>query len=104
LYTFAVALHLVISNDSMIEHYKHLQIKIGRYVAAVIPLVGWGLSWLFPERLAEAYVLLALISGVILYNAIRNEVPSAQRRQSIKIFLAGAVFYTVVLLIHAFAI
>jgi hypothetical protein len=104
LYTFAVALHLVISNDSMIDHYKHYELKVGRFVAAAVPFVGWGLSVLFPERLAEAYVLLALISGVILYHSIKNEVPSVSQKQSLSLFIVGAVFYTVILLVHALVI
>jgi hypothetical protein len=88
----------------MIDHYKHYQLKVGRFVAAVVPFVGWGLSLLYPERLAEAYVLLALISGVILYHSIKNEVPSAYQKQSLSLFIVGAVFYTVILLVHALVI
>jgi hypothetical protein len=91
LFTFAVTLHLIISNDSMIEHYKQLHLKLGRYIAATIPFVGWILSALFPERLAEAYVLLAFISGVILYHSIKNEVPSAGQKPNLKLFIIGAM-------------
>ncbi len=100
LYTFAVSLHLFIANDSMVEHYKRLQLKGGRYVAAVIPFIGWAISLLYPERLSEAYVLLALISGVILYDSVKNEVPSALKKQSLALFLAGAGIYTLLLLVH----
>lgn len=104
IYTFAVSLHLLISNDSMIDHYKHYQLRFGRFIAAGVPILGWALSVLFPERLAEAYVLLALISGVILYHSIKNEVPSALQEQSLKLFIVGAVVYTVILLVHALII
>ncbi|HLN46253.1 MAG TPA: hypothetical protein VK209_11160 [Candidatus Sulfotelmatobacter sp.] len=101
LYTFAVSLHLFISNDSMIEHYKNMQIHVGRYIAAFMPIIGWSLSVIFPERLAEAYVLLALVSGVILYHSIKNEVPTVARDQSLSLFVIGAVFYSSILLAHA---
>jgi hypothetical protein len=104
LYTFAVALHLIVANDSMIEHYKHYQLKLGRYVGAVIPFLGFFMSVFFPERLAEAYVLLALISGVILYHSIKNEVPSATKKQNLGLFIVGAVFYSVILLVHALTV
>jgi hypothetical protein len=101
LFAFAVALHIVISSDSMVEHYRHQQMKIGRYVGALIPLFGWAASMMFPERLAEAYVLLALISGAILYNSIKNEVPSAARKQSLLLFLVGSLFYALLIFVHA---
>ena len=48
----------------------------------------------------EGYVLLALVSGIILFNAIKNEVPKGGGRNS-DIFIAGALFYSVLLLIIA---
>ncbi len=101
LFTFAVALHLFILNDSMVEHYKHYQTSIGRYVGALLPLAGWTVSILFPEHLAEVYILLALISGTILYTSIKNEIPSETRKQSLAMFLVGSAFYAVLLLAHA---
>ncbi len=101
LYTFAIALHFFISSDDMVEHYKHYQIHVGRYIAAVMPLAGWGISVLFPEHLAEIYVLLAFISGSILYTSIKNEIPSESRKQSLALFLVGSAFYAVLLLAHA---
>ncbi len=104
LFTFAVSLHLFISNDSMIEHYKHYQVGKGRYVGALIPLIGWAASMLFPEHLAEVYILLAFISGTVLYYSIKNELPSAAKKQSLALFLVGAFFYTVLLLVHSFLV
>lgn len=101
LFTFAVALHIAISSDSMIEHYRRQQLRFGRFVGAAMPMIGWAASMLFPEQLAEAYVLLALISGAILYNSIKNEIPIAERKQSLATFLVGSIFYALLLFIHA---
>jgi len=101
LFTFAVGLHLFIYNDSMVEHYKHYQTHIGRYIGALLPLAGWTVSVLLPEHLAEVYILLALISGTILYTSIKNEIPSETRKQSLAMFLVGSAFYAVLLLSHA---
>ena len=62
LYTIALSLHFFISDHSMEEHYKNLYVKYGRYTLAVMPLLGWSLSVLFPERESKAYVLLAFIA------------------------------------------
>jgi len=48
----------------------------------------------------EGYVLLALVSGIVLFNAIKNEVPNRSGKNS-GIFIAGALFYSVLLLIIA---
>jgi hypothetical protein len=101
LFTFAVSLHLFILNDSMIEHYKQYQLSIGRYVGAALPIVGWTVSIIFPEHLAEVYILLALISGTILYTSIKNEIPSETKKQSLTFFLVGSTFYAILLLAHA---
>lgn len=85
----------------MIEHYRRQQLRFGRFVGAAMPMIGWAASMLFPEQLAEAYVLLALISGAILYNSIKNEIPIAERKQSLATFLVGSIFYALLLFIHA---
>jgi len=100
LYTFALSLHFIILDNTMEDHYKKLYLKFGRYVASVMPLIGWGLSMIFPENLAEAYLLLALISGILLFNAIKDEVPRGGGQNSV-IFVAGALFYSVLLFIAA---
>lgn len=98
LYTVAVSLHLFIFDNSMVEHYKNLQIRIGRYIAGFVPLIGWVTSVLFPERIAEAYILLAFISGAILYISIHNEIPLVKREKNFMLFLIGAFFYGLILL------
>jgi hypothetical protein len=84
----------------MEEHYKNLYFKYGRYAASLMPIIGWGISMLFPENPSEAYVLLALVSGIVLFNAISNEVPKGGGKNW-GIFIAGALFYSVLLLIVA---
>jgi zinc transporter ZupT len=101
LFTFAVSLHLFISENSMVENYGVAQTKDGRYLAAVIPIIGWVTSVIFPERITEAYVLLAFISGSILYIAIKDEIPTIGRRRSYLLFLLGALLYTLLLIGHA---
>ncbi len=103
LYTIAVSLHLFIFEGSIFEQYKELQAKIGRYVTGFIPLAGWAASIWFPERIAEAYVLLAFISGAILYNSIRNEIPSVKREKSLILFLVGVLIYSLLLISEALA-
>jgi len=97
LYTVALSLHFFISDRAMEEHYQKLYVKYGRYILAIIPILGWSLSVLFPERVSEAYVLLAFVAGVVLFNVIKDEIPSIGRGKPLW-FFAGALFYSVILL------
>lgn len=101
LYGVAVSMHLFISSQTMLEQYQSYQAKFGRYVLAAVPIIGWIASLLIPETIAQAYVLLAFISGVILYHSIRNELPTSLRRGSLAFFLIGALLYAVILIGHA---
>jgi hypothetical protein len=100
LFVFAVSLHLLASDNSLQETYPSLHGKNGRYFAAVIPLLGAVFSVIFPEKVLEASVLLAFISGAILYQSIRSEIPTVNRRSSLALFLAGALFYAAILIIY----
>lgn len=97
LYTFALSLHFIILDNSMERHYKGLYVRFGRYVAGLMPLVGWSVSVLFPESESEGYLLLALVLGVILFNAIKDEIPKGGGRAS-GLFVAGALLYSVLIL------
>lgn len=100
LYTFALSFHFIIVDNTMADHYKNLYFRYGRYTASLMPLIGWAISIVFPENMSEGYMLLALISGIILFNAIKDEVPKGGGKNP-TIFTAGALSYSVLLLIVA---
>ena len=97
-YTIALSLHFFISDRSMEEHYGALYVKYGRYLLALMPLLGWSLSILFPERTSEAYVLLAFIAGAVLFNVIKDEVPNSGTGKPVS-FFTGALLYSGLILI-----
>ena len=98
LFTFAVSLHLFITDNTMLDNYGDTIIRSGRYVATIIPVAGWLASVVFPEKIAEAYILLAFISGAILYQSIKDEIPSVYKKRSLALFLTGAILYALLLL------
>jgi hypothetical protein len=100
LFTFAVSLHLVASDNALEETYPKLHGSNGRYFATIIPLLGVILSLVFPERMLEVSVLLAFVSGAILYQSIRSEIPTVNQKSSLALFLAGALFYAAILIIY----
>ena len=99
-YTAALSLHFIILDDTMEQHYKHLYIRFGRYFASVSPLVGWGISVFFPENSSEGYLLLGVILGVILFNAVKDEVPKSEGK-NYGLFVAGASIYSALLILAA---
>lgn len=100
LYTSALSLHFIILDNTMESHYKRLYLKYGRYAASFMPLIGWGLSVFFPESPSVGYLLLAFLYGVILFNAIKDEVPKEGGKSS-GLFIAGALFYAILLFLIA---
>jgi hypothetical protein len=99
-YTAALSLHLVILDDAIEQHYKPLYLRFGRYFASAMPLAGWGFSVFFPENPSEGYLLLGLILGVVLYNAIKDAVPKWGGKDS-RLFVFGALLYSILLLLAA---
>jgi hypothetical protein len=97
-YTAILSLHFITLDKSMEEHYGQLYVKIGRYIAGAAPLIGWGLSGLFPEKPSEGYLLLALVVGVVLFNSIKNEMHKGGKSNT-KEFLLGTLFSSILLLI-----
>jgi zinc transporter ZupT len=99
-YTAALSLHFIILDDTMEQHYKQVYVRFGRYFASMLPLVGWGISVFFPENPSEGYLLLGVILGVILFNAVKDAVPKSGGKNS-SLFVSGALIYSVLLLVAA---
>jgi hypothetical protein len=70
---------------------------IWRVFASLMPVIGWGISVFFPENSSEGYLLLSIILGVILFIAIKDEVPKGGGKES-KLFVTGALLYSAILL------
>jgi hypothetical protein len=79
-------------------HYRSLFERYGRYILSIMPLTGWALSVLFPERQSEAAVLLAFVAGAVFFNVIKEEVPGTENGDP-KFFVAGALIYAAALLL-----
>jgi len=99
-YGAALSLHLIILDETMEQNYKKLYLKYGRYFAGLMPLVGWCFSVFFPENPSGGYLLLGLILGVVLFNAIKDAVPKGGGKDT-KLFVTGALLYSILLLLGA---
>jgi MFS family permease len=97
LFTVAMGLHFVLTDRGLEEHYPHRFRRSGRALLAGALLVGWLLSALFaPSSTLLVALLIALLSGSILLNVFKEEIPSG-RRSSFPWFLVGLVLYAALL-------
>ncbi|MGX6449675.1 hypothetical protein ACVU7I_16680, partial [Patulibacter sp. S7RM1-6] len=93
LFAVAMALHFVLTDRGMEEHYDRRFRRVGRPVLAAALLVGWALSAaLAPTSTVVVALLTAFLGGSILLNVFKEELP-AERRSSFGAFLAGVVLY-----------
>lgn len=93
LYTIALSLHFFTSDRSLAEEYGSLYVPLGRYILAVVTMVSWICSFLFPQYESFGYILFAFISGSVLFNVIKDEVPGIKRGEPV-FFLIGALSYS----------
>lgn len=98
LYAVAMGLHFLVIDRGLSNHHKKIYDHFGRWILSGAILAGWAIGTWFsiPE---EVFALLfAFLSGAILINVLKEELPK-QKENSIVAFVAGAVIYTVLLLL-----
>jgi hypothetical protein len=98
LFTVAMALHFVLSDRGLEEHYgSRFDRRRPRLVLAGALLAGWLLAALAaPTRAVTVAVLTAFLAGGVLLNVFKEEVPE-HRRSSFAWFLTGAGLYAALL-------
>ena len=93
LFTVAMALHFMLSDRSLAEHYGSLFSRIGRPVLVAALVLGFLLAWLFaPTRTLVVSVLLAVLAGFVLFNVFSDELPS-ERHVRFPVFAAAVAGY-----------
>lgn len=98
LFTLAMGLHFLLSDRGLEEHYgQWFDRWPPRLLLAAALLAGWGLAVLFaPTRTMTVSLLVAFLSGSVLLNVFKSELPSA-RQSSFGWFTAGLGLYAALL-------
>ncbi len=97
LFALAMALHFVLTDRSLEEHYPSRFDRRARYLLSGALFAGWLLGWLLaPTSTILVSLLTAGLSGSILLNVFKEELPSG-RRSSFVWFLGGLVLYAALL-------
>ena len=103
LFVVAMALHFVLSDRALSEHYSGRFARTGRPVLVAALVLGYLLAWLFaPTRTEVVSAMLALLGGFILYNVLRDELPG-EKRVRFPAFAGSAGAYAALLLLVAVA-
>lgn len=92
----AMALHFLVTDSGLREHYKHLYTRFGRWVLAVAVLAGWAAGEAFDLPEAAVRILIALLAGGVILNVLKEELPE-ERKSRFSAFLIGGAFYAALL-------
>ncbi len=97
LFVVAMAVHFVLSDRALAEHYPERFARIGRVVLVGAIVGGYLLAWAFaPTSTTVVNVLLALLSGFVLYNVFADELPGGHSLR-FPVFAGSAAAYAAVL-------
>lgn len=97
LFTIAMALHFVLTDRGLEEHYGDMFSRGPRLALAGALIAGWLLAALFaPTSALVVSLLTALLAGSILLNVFKDEVPTS-RRSSFPWFVIGLTLYAGIL-------
>jgi len=98
LFTFAMALHFFVNDHVLHEHHRDKYDTYGRWLLAGAVISGWGVGRLLDVPAFAVSLLFAFLSGAILVNVMKEELPQ-QERSNVWAFFLGAALYTVLLYI-----
>jgi hypothetical protein len=100
LFTFAMALHFVLTDRKFSRLYPKKFKSLGRFILIVFLFVGWVSSVIFdPVNVVVAAFMLAFLAGSVLLNVFREELPDAGIT-NYWWFLIGSTIIAVLLLLQ----
>lgn len=94
----AMALHFLVNDVGLRQHYPKTYASIGRWLLAASILAGWlvGATLKIPELATS--VLIAFLAGGVILNVLKEELPE-ERQSRFSAFLLGGGSYAVLLLL-----
>ncbi|CAN5816153.1 hypothetical protein BH23GEM3_BH23GEM3_10320 [soil metagenome] len=94
----ALSLHFLTNDYALSEHHPGRFHRIGRWILAASVLAGWAVARFFPLPPAVFALLLGFITGALILNTLKEELPG-QRESHYPAFLLGAGVYTGLMLL-----
>lgn len=93
LYAFAIGLHFVVNDIGLRDHHKARYDRVGRWIAAGAVVLGAVAALAVTVPKAAVAVAIALLSGGIVLNVLKEELPG-ERQASLGPFAVGLAGYT----------
>lgn len=104
IFTFAMALHFVITDRKFSRFYLIEFNQKGRFILILFLFIGWLCTVIFdPVNVLIAAFMLAFLAGSVLLNVFREELPNANL-MSFKAFSLGALLVATVLLLQVWVV
>jgi hypothetical protein len=98
LFAGAVGLHLLLSTHGLRDAHEE-KLRVGRWALSLSLLFGWGVGSLLPLPAMAQSFLFAFLSGGIILNVLKEEIP-AESESRLWAFMTGlAIFGLLILLI-----
>ena len=94
---FTLVFHFVVNDVSLREHHKQSYDRVGRWWLAGAILFGWVLGQVVHLNEVAITAIWSVMAGGIILNVLKEELPEEQESH-FGMFLAGAAFYSVILL------
>ncbi len=93
LYAVAMAVHFLTIDTTMRRHHEHVYRQTGRWVLAAAVLAGWALGAAVPVGVELVALAVGFLSGGLLINAVKDELPSSGRAKFLP-FVGGVLFFS----------
>ncbi|MDP8925030.1 MAG: hypothetical protein M3O34_19455 [Chloroflexota bacterium] len=93
----AMALHFVVNDYGLRQDHKGAYDRVGRWVLAAAPLLGWAIGATTTIHAAAVGVLFAFLAGGVILNVLKEELPE-ERASRFGAFALGAAGYAALLL------
>lgn len=96
----ALALHLVVMDRGLRDHYQNIYHDVGRWFLAAALLIGWGVGTAVGIPKPAISLFIAFVAGGIILNVLKEELPE-QRQSRFGAFMLGTTLYAALLLAYA---
>ncbi|MDP3561169.1 MAG: hypothetical protein Q8R83_03215 [Legionellaceae bacterium] len=104
LFTFAMALHFILTDRKFCRMYPQRFNNNGRIFLIVALFLGWLLSLIFdPINVLFVSLMTAFLAGSILFNVFREELPKSNLA-SFRWFVFGSLLIAIILLLQVYVL
>lgn len=97
-FLIAMGLHFLVNDYGLYEHYKRRYSWHGRWIISVGIITGWLVGIMMEISESRLAVIFAFISGGIILNVLKEELPE-ERKSDFWAFFSGILVYSTLLIL-----